>query len=137
MKLKELNVLEDSKLKAMKILQENLKYSQNIEYILSLIEDQTSNPILNTDKTMKRAKELLDYVIDLENGGLALSKESSETLSSIVNNLLEYAGESDCRNEKPFTRELEAEIELYLGKIASGLSSTQLPGEDFVFANET
>ena len=72
---------------------------------------------------MERAKELLDYVIDLENEGLTLSKESSETLASIVNNLLEYAGESDCRNEKPFTRELEADLESYLGKIANGLSA--------------
>mmetsp|Transcript_9685 Transcript_9685/g.8305 ORF Transcript_9685/g.8305 Transcript_9685/m.8305 type:complete len:93 (-) Transcript_9685:265-543(-) len=78
---------------------------------------------------MQQSKDLLDDILQIGDEDAIPTLDDTEKAASVYNNLLEYAGTTDCEAEGDFTQTLEDATEKYLDKFTSGLLNDSIANE--------
>lgn len=81
--------------------------------IISSLSLLTDNPAFNTDKAMKKVDDILTKQLKLDGEDTVLTKEQTEQASGVLDNMLEYAGNS-CGKDDQLVSDLGQKTDKYL-----------------------
>eukprot|EP00330_Aristerostoma_sp_ATCC50986_P011646 CAMPEP_0114602344 /NCGR_PEP_ID=MMETSP0125-20121206/24928_1 /TAXON_ID=485358 ORGANISM="Aristerostoma sp., Strain ATCC 50986" /NCGR_SAMPLE_ID=MMETSP0125 /ASSEMBLY_ACC=CAM_ASM_000245 /LENGTH=133 /DNA_ID=CAMNT_0001812409 /DNA_START=1042 /DNA_END=1444 /DNA_ORIENTATION=- len=100
--------------------------------VLDSIADISSEPNLNSDESITKVEGLLDGLINSETKRNLTEEESAKTYTTL-NNIIGYAGESDCNATGNITDSMRNKTLDYLESVAkSYFAQTVVGGEPLI-----
>lgn len=96
---------------------------------LNLIADLSSNQDLNTQDSILKTQSLLDKIVNSGSSNASLTESESQKVVQTVDQLISYAGGSDCAATGLVTAELKNTTKDYLQKTAQGFLEGTIVGD--------
>ena len=93
--------------------------------LLQTLQTASESALFNNNQTITSIQRILEETLS----GSLLTEEQSQTASTIVNNLLQYAATDDCNCTTDFCANMQDKTEDYLNQISTGPLDKKLPNE--------
>ena len=128
----EVKQIEDIKLKILDKLAETYGALGNVtkDQVLETLKALSGNPDANTNKTLKAIEQLLRTVIGLNDPKTILTESQTESLASILDNMLKYASITDCKLQTEFSKLLMNSSIDYLNLISASTLQNKITNEN-------
>ena len=87
--------------------------------------EKLSNPTFNTNETLSIIKDIFDNTLNLSSNDTILTPEESETVATILDNIIKYVSTSDCKAETNLTKDIQDSLADYLETVSRSLLANQ------------